>query len=307
LVGLPNAGKSTLSNRLLGQRYTIVTRKPNTTRKRVLGIRTDSKCQLVLLDTPGVVLAPATLLDARMMRSVTDAVRDADLVVLVVDAAPDKKPKETVHLLKPPSTQSAADRKGGKGAVPMCVVLNKTDLVHEDELKRIKEWVREETGLPEGAVVGTCGKTGEGVGQLLAWCREMAPLGPWMYPDDAISDQNERFFVAEIVREKLILQFEEELPYASHVTVVDFKERKKGKDYVAVEITVERESQKQIIIGRGGGALKKLATASRLDIEQFLMRPVYLKVHVKVNKDWRKTSQGLKDVGLEVTDQPSMQ
>jgi len=285
LVGLPNAGKSTLSNRLLGQRYSIVTKKPNTTRKRVLGIRSEGDCQLILLDTPGVVVKRNNLLDTTMMKAVTTAVEDADVILMVVDV--NYEPYETIKLLRPPENHKN---------VPIAVVINKVDLVDEDLVGDVKAWVSEE-GFAD-ACVGTCGKTGEGLEEVLEWCNSSVPRGPWMYPKDIISDHPERFFVAEIVREKLILQFDEEVPYASHVHVLDFKERSKGKDYISVEIAVERESQKKILIGRKGSALKKLATSARLDIEQFLMRPVYLDMHVKVHKDWRKSQVELNSLGL---------
>lgn len=285
LVGLPNAGKSTLSNRLLGQRYSIVTRKPNTTRQRVLGIRTEGKSQLILLDTPGVVVKQNSLLDTSMMKAVTSAVSDADAILLIVDAS--DRPYDTIKLLRPPD---------GGGDVPVSVVLNKIDLIDERDLDELTRWIEDEKVA--GASIATCGTTGEGTGELLRWCMTHVPHGPWLYPEESISDHPERFFVAEIVREKLIVQYDEEIPYASHVTVSDFKERKKGKDYIAIEIAVERESQKKILIGRNGGALKKLCTGARLDIEQFLMRPVYLEVNVKVKKDWRKSSADLRSLGL---------
>ena len=285
VVGLPNAGKSTLSNRLLGQRYSIVTKKPNTTRKRVLGIRSDKDCQLILLDTPGVVTRKNNLLDTSMMKSVTTAVEDADIMLMVVDAG--FEPYETIKLLRPPE---------GHDHVPICVVINKTDLVSEAEVKEIADFVSEQ-GFAQ-RTVGACCKTGEGVEAVLKWCNATIPRGPWMYSKEVISDHPERFFVAEIVREKLILQYDEEVPYASHVHILDFKERAKGKDYISVEIAVERESQKKILIGKQGSALKKLATSARLDIEQFLMRPVFLDMHVKVHKDWRKSQDELNSLGL---------
>lgn len=293
LVGLPNAGKSTLSNRLLGQRYSIVTRKPNTTRKRVLGIRTENKCQLILLDTPGVVTKQNNLLDSSMMKAVTTAVEDADILLMVVDA--NYEPYETIKLLRPPENHKH---------IPIAVVINKVDLVDEESVAELQEWVSKE-GFAE-ACICTCGKTGEGIELLSKWCNETIPKGPWLYPKDIISDHPERFFVAEIVREKLILQYEEEIPYASHVHVLDFKERSKGKDYISIEVAVERESQKKILIGRQGSALKKLATASRLDIEQFLMRPVYLDMHVKVHKDWRKSQDEISSLGLSELSGTSM-
>ena len=288
LVGLPNAGKSTISNRLLGQRYSIVTKKPNTTRKRVLGIRSEGDCQLILLDTPGVVTKRANLLDTSMMKAVTTAVEDADAMLMVVDAS--YEPYETMRLLRPPENHNH---------VPIAVVVNKIDLVEDAFVDEIKAWVKEE-GFA-AACVGTCGKTGEGVERVLKWCNTVVPKGPWMYPREIISDHPERFFVAEIVREKLILQYDEEVPYASHVHVLDFKERAKGKDYISVEIAVERESQKKILIGKKGSALKKLATSARLGIEEFLARPVYLEMHVKVHKDWRKSQDEIDSLGLSET------
>jgi len=285
LVGLPNAGKSTLSNRLLGQRYSIVTRKPNTTRKKVLGIRSEKDSQLILLDTPGVVTKQNNLLDASMMKAVTTAVEDADVMLMVVDA--NYEPLEALKLLRPPA---------GREHIPIAVAVNKVDLVAPAEVAAIHAWVEEE-GFA-AACVSTCGQTGEGVEELLKWCHATIPPGPWLYPDEIISDHPERFFVAEIVREKLILQYEEEIPYASHVHVLDFKERSSGKDYISIEIAVERDSQKGILIGRKGSALKKLATASRLDIEAFLGRPVYIDMHVKVHKDWRKSQDELSAMGL---------
>ena len=297
IVGLPNAGKSTLLNRLVGQRLSIVTRKAQTTRGRVLGIATAEDHQMVLLDTPGVLRERRTRMETAMMGAVRRAMKDADVIVMLVDAS--RGADEALRLMAPPE---------GARRPPLALLLNKSDLLSLDERRRAEEWAQDVAGREGGAadaVFLISAKDGEGVAEARQWVSEQLPLGPRLYPREMVSEHPEKFFVAEIIREKIMLQYEQEVPYATTVHVPVFKERRgKSKDYVGVDIIVERESLKGILIGQRGSALKKLATAARFDVERFLGRPVFLDIQVKTKDNWRDKDALLKEYGLLDGDQP---
>ena len=300
IVGLPNAGKSTLLNRLVGQRLSIVTRKAQTTRGRVLGIATAEDHQMVLLDTPGVLRERRTRMETAMMAAVRRAMKDADAIVMLVDAS--RGADEALRLMAPPE---------GARRPPLALLLNKCDLLSPEERRRAEEWARDVTGGggegegPADAVFLVSAKDGDGVADARQWVADRLPLGPRLYPREMISEHPEKFFVAEIIREKIMLQYEQEVPYATTVHVPVFKERKgKSKDYVGVDIIVERESLKGIVIGQRGSALKKLATAARFDVERFLGRPVFLDIQVKTKENWRDKDALLREYGLLDGEQP---
>lgn len=280
LVGRPNAGKSTLLNALIGQKISIVTRKPQTTRGRVLGILTGDDYQAILLDTPGI-LKPRYGLQEAMMADVSASIRDADLVVFMVEAT-DKMPDE-----------AALSVIGGRRAV---LVINKMDLVRNEDVLPLVEAFSALHEFEE--VVPISALKGKNLDLLLRLVVERLPFSPALYPDDILSEQPERFFVAEIVREKIFERFRQEVPYATQVNIVAWEERPGEKDLIDAEIVVERPTQKAILIGKGGQALKAVGSDARVDIEAFLERTVYLRLFVKVRDDWRNSETHLKSFGF---------
>lgn len=270
IVGLPNVGKSTLLNRLLGTHLAAVAPRPQTTRHRILGILNGPGFQAVFLDTPGL-LRPKYALQQQMKRQIDLALKDADLVMLVLDAS---RPE-------PDTEQTAAMLSGRK----VLAVLNKVDLVR-DKTRLLGEVDRlSKSGAAEVFMVSAL--KGGGVEQLKAGVAALLPEGQPFYPPDAVADRPERFFAAELVREAVFNLYGEEIPYSTAVVVDDFKERPGRKDYILVTIYVERDSQKAILIGSGGRALKRVGSRARKAIEAFLGRPVFLETRVKVAEAWR--------------------
>lgn len=282
LVGKPNAGKSTLMNALLGRKLSIVTSKPQTTRHRVLGIANEPGYQIIFLDTPGVI-EPRYGLQKSMMKSVRHAVQDADLMLFIADATTES-----------PDTLSLTE----VGDRPAILVLNKMDLVRErDALPLVKSYVELRTFED---VVPVSAKKKTNLDILMDAVVTRLPEGPPFYPKDIVSEHPERFFVAEIIREKVFERFSREIPYSTQVNIVAFDEKNQhGKDVIDAEIVVERESQKPILIGKGGKAIKSLGIASRKAIESFLDRPVHLRLFVKVRKGWRDSGTFLRSYGYE--------
>lgn len=280
LVGKPNVGKSTLLNALVGQKISIVTRKPQTTRSRVLGILTGEDFQIVLLDTPGIIV-PRYGLQEAMMREVTTSIRDADLILFLAEAtdpAPDVK--SLAHV-----TDSRA-----------LLVITKMDLVQPDQALPLVDAYRTLRAFED--VIPVSAQRGRNLDVLLRVVTERLPEGPALYPADMLSEQPERFFVAEIIREKIFERYRQEIPYATQVTIAAYEEREGEKDLIDAEIVVERDTQKGILIGRGGRALKAVGTAARRDIEDFLGRPVFLRLFVKVREDWRNSETHLRSFGF---------
>ncbi len=288
LVGPPNVGKSTLMNALVGQKLSIVTAKPSTTRHRVLGILSgegDEKrppFQVVFLDTPGIV-RPQYRLHEAMMHAVDFAVGDADVLLFMVDAS------------HPGTPEQALERLGERSAI---LLLNKIDLMAQEEALPL---VEKYLGLRAfEAVIPISAKTGFNLGRVLEQILECLPKGPPYYPKDQLSEHPERFFVAEIIREKIFEMYREEIPYSAQVNVVVYEERPGSKDFIDAEIVVERDSQKGILIGKGGSGLKRLGAAARKDIEAFVGSPVYLQLHVKTRADWRNREGFLRSFGYDV-------
>lgn len=281
IVGRPNVGKSTLLNTLLGQKLSIVSPKPQTTRHRVLGILNEEKAQVIFLDTPGVI-EPQYLLHRSMMRAVEEALQDADVVLLLVDATRfDAQDRSLDHL---------------KGiSRPVLLAVNKMDAVRQEEAIPIVAYYTERFAFAE--VIPISALTGYNVSLLKERLLEYLPFGPPFYPKDVISAHPERFFVAELIREKIFELFEEEIPYSTQVNIVAFEERPGQKDFIDAEIVVERPSQKAILIGKGGSAIKTIGMRARQEIEAFLGRPVYLQLHLKVRPDWRKKASHLRSYG----------
>jgi GTPase len=279
LLGRPNVGKSTLLNGLIGQKISIVTRKPQTTRTRVLGILSSPEYQAILLDTPGVI-KPRYGLQESMMLDVSGAVRDADVILFLVDVTQDRPDELSLKYA---------------GNQPAILVLNKMDRIRkEDALPLVEKYgkLREFSHVvPISALKGT------NLDVLLSRVVEALPFGPPLYPTDMLSEQPERFFIAEIIREKILERYRQEIPYATQVNVVDYVEREDERDYIDAEIVVERATQKGILIGKGGKALKAVGMAARMDIEELVGKPVFLRLFVKVRDDWRNTPVFLKSYG----------
>lgn len=281
LVGRPNAGKSTLFNALLGQRLSIVTAKPQTTRDRILGILTRPDAQLILLDTPGL-LQPQYRLHETMERHIDAAARQSDVVLLVLDAT---RPRDRFELVR--AFVSANGR-------PLLTVLNKIDQVENGRIAGLQRTLSLELGLE--SILPVSASRGDNVDALLERLVTLLPQGPRLYPDDMIAEQPERFFVAELIREAAFHRLENELPYALSVTIEEFRERPE-KTYISAVIYVERDSQKGIVIGRKGACLREIGTQARQEVEKLLERPVYLDLWVKVRRDWRRRRQDLEEFG----------
>ena len=280
IVGKPTVGKSTLMNALLGQKLSIVTRKPQTTRHRVIGIHSSPEHQVIFLDTPGII-EPRYGLHEAMMGQVKGAIRDADLLLFLHEATQEQPDTESLQQI---------------GDTPAFLVLTKMDLVPQDRTLPLVESYTEMRAFDE--VVPTSAKEGTNLNTLVDLVVDALPEGPPFYPKEMISEHPERFFVAEIIREKVYQHYHQEIPYSVQVNIVTYEERGDGeKDYIDAEIVVMEDSHKGILIGEGGSALKRVGTAARKDIEAFVQSPVYLNLHVKVRKDWRDREQLLRSYG----------
>ena len=283
IVGNPNVGKSTLMNSLVGERISIITSKAQTTRHRIMGIVNTDDMQIVYSDTPGV-LVPNYKLQESMLNFSQSALVDADILLYVTDVI------ET-----PTKNQSFLD-KVAEETVPVLVVINKIDLLQggqESLEKLVEEWKRL---LPKAEVIPVSAQYKFNLDYLLKRIQELLPPSPPFFDKDALTDKPARFFVTEIIREKILLTYDKEIPYACEVAVEQFKEEE-GRIHIMAVVYVERDSQKGIIIGKGGSALKKVGMLARKDIEAFFDKKVYLELYVKVEKDWRSRENKLKGFG----------
>ncbi len=283
IVGRPNSGKSTLLNHLVGEKISIVTDKPQTTRHVIRGIVTKPEGQIVFLDTPGVH-KPVYRMNERMMKSVRDSMADVDLILLIVDASvPFGRGDDfTLQLLQPVAKKKL-------------LLLNKIDLIEKNNLLPLMERYSKAGNFEE--IIPISALTGENIGTLITEIMKHLPEGPMFYPEDQISDQPERAIAAEMIREKLIVFTEEEMPYSTAVVIDRFEEDEKLYQIYA-SIFVERDSQKAIIIGKGGQKLKQVGTEARKELEAFFGRKIFLELHVKVKKHWRDDDETLRSLGL---------
>jgi GTPase len=283
IIGRPNVGKSTLLNQLLGQKVAIVTPKPQTTRGRVLGIKTLATAQIIFIDTPGLH-KPRNLINRRMLEAAERALEEADLLLWMVDAR-DGITRED---------RDIADRLRA-GTRPACVVLNKIDLLKSAQLLPLLATLAEL--LPGHDVVPVSALTAANLEELLRVIVTALPEGPRLYDAETFTDQTERMLVQEVVREKVLLQTRQEVPYAVAVTVDQFEE-KGNLAVISATIHVERDSQKGILIGQRGARIKEIGRAARLELEQMLDRRIYLELFVRVQEEWTTREAMLKEFGL---------
>ncbi len=278
ILGRTNVGKSTLLNRILGKKLCAVSRKPQTTRHKILGILNDEKYQIAFIDTPGI-MEPSYELQRVMLKTAFLTLEGADVTVVMVE---------------PYSVEDTIIKKV-KG-LPLIVAINKIDLIKKRE--KLQDFINEyEKNKSINSICPISSITGEGVNLLIDRIVSFLPETESYYPQDMLSDRNERFFCSEIIREKLFECYGEEIPYTAAVVIDDFVEREKGKTFIRAYIYVDKESAKGIIIGKGGKKLKKVGSLARKEIEFFIEKPVYLELRVKVRKGWRKKSRDIMEFG----------
>jgi GTP-binding protein Era len=289
LIGRPNAGKSTLLNRLVGTKIAIVSDKPQTTRTRILGVRNYPDAQVVYLDTPGIH-RPLHRMNVRMVDTALDTIREVDVIGLVVDVMepPGKGDRFVLDLVK-------------NASAPVFLILNKIDLIKKSRLLPIMQQYSQLASFAE--IVPVSAGTGDNVDRLERVIIDRLPEGDALYPPDYLTDQPERFFAGEIVREKLLQFTHAEIPFSTAVVIDRFEEPeegdRKGLLKLYCTIVVDRESQKPIVVGRGGDMIKRIGVAAREDLERFFDTRVYLDLHVRVKSEWREDENVLNDIGLK--------
>lgn len=291
IIGKPNVGKSTLMNTLLKERLSIITNKPQTTRKRILGILTEEDYQIVFFDTPGI-LDPHYLMQERMMDHVNFSVADADILVFMVDGT--EKNKKILKLEENFGEKILNSKK------KKILVINKIDKIDKEKIDDVAGLIKEKDIFD--SIFGVSAKTDFNLDAVKMEIVKSLPKSPFFYPEDQLTVANERFYVSEIIREKILELYREEVPYSVEVKIEEFKERKKGKDFISASIIVEKESQKPIIIGKKGDMIKKLGELSRNAIDEFLDRTVFLELRVKVREKWRSDKNMLRNFGYNIDD-----
>lgn len=283
IVGNPNVGKSTLMNLLVGENLSITTYKAQTTRHRIMGIVNTEESQIVFSDTPGV-LKPNYKLQESMLAFSESAMVDADVLLYMTDVV--EKPDKNSDFLD----------KVAKMEVPVLVLINKIDLTDQENLEKLVEIWHEK--LPKAEIIPISAKNKFGVEMILKRVNELIPESPPYFDKDQLTDKPARFFVAETIREKILLHYDKEIPYSVEVVVEQFKENRK-RILINTVIYVERESQKGILIGRQGQALKRVAIEARKDLEKFFGKKIFMEIFVKVDKDWRSSDLKLKNFGFK--------
>ena len=283
IIGNPNVGKSTLMNALVGEKLSIVTAKAQTTRHRIMGIVNGEDWQIVYSDTPGI-LKPNYRLQQSMMNFVDTAIGDADIILYVTDTV-EKADKNEEYILKLQKIEC-----------PVILVINKIDISSQEEVIRLMNWWQEQ--LPKAIVYPASAKEKFNLDNIFDAIVEHLPEAPAWYDKDVFTDKNLRFFASEIIRKKILLNYSQEIPYSCEVSIEEFKEGEERYDISAV-IYVMRDSQKGILIGKGGKALKKVGTEARMDMEDFFQKKVFLRLFVKVDPDWRENKKELRRFGYE--------
>lgn len=282
IIGNPNVGKSTLMNALVGENLSITTYKAQTTRHRIMGILNGEDFQMVFSDTPGIVNA-ANKLHKQMLQYISSALKDADIFLLVVQ--PQDKIKNEIML------QSIID-----STTPVIVVINKIDLSSQTIINQeVSFW---QNLIPRSKVIATSALHKYNIDTILDTLKELLPTNPAYYPQDVLTDKNMRFFASEIIREKILLLYDKEIPYSTEVSIEQYSEEK-DLDKISAIIYVERASQKNIVIGKGGLMIKKVGIQARKDIEAFSGKHVFLKLFVKVKENWRNNAVDLKRFGYQ--------
>ena len=283
IIGNPNVGKSTLMNAIVGEKLSIVTAKAQTTRHRIMGIINGEDFQAVFSDTPGI-LKPVYRLQEDMMGAVRSAIGDADVILYVTDTV-EKADKNAEYV-----------RKLSELLCPIVVVVNKIDISNQEQVTALMDWWRQQ--LPKATVIPASAKENFGVEKIVDTVKGLLPVAPAWYDKDTFTDRNLRFFASEIIREKILLNYREEIPYSCQVEIESFREGAERYEISAI-IYVMRETQKGIVIGKGGSALKKVGTQARADMEDFFQKKVFLQLLVKVDPDWRESRKELRKFGYE--------
>ena len=283
IIGNPNVGKSTLMNAMIGEKLSIVTAKAQTTRHRIMGIVNGEDYQIVYSDTPGI-LKPNYRLQKNMMNFVDTAIGDADIILYVTDTV-ETADKNSEYVAKLQKLEC-----------PVVVIVNKIDISDQPKVLELMAWWQEK--LPQATVIPASAKEKFNLESIFDTIVEKLPVSPPWYEKDAFTDKNLRFFAQEIIREKILLNYSQEIPYCCEVNVESFKEGEERYDISAV-IYVMRDSQKGIIIGKKGAALKKVGTEARIDMEEFFQKKVFLSLYVKVDPDWRESRKELRKFGYE--------
>lgn len=280
IIGKPNVGKSTLMNALVGEKLSIITFKAQTTRHRIMGIVSGEDFQIIYSDTPGI-LKPHYKLHHTMMSYVNSALEDADLILYVLDATDEESDPETLNRLK------SLD-------LPIICVINKTDLVDEEKIMGVTSHIKDQ--IPGAHIVAASALRGNNLDSIFDTIISLLPQSPPYYDKDTLTDRTQRFFVSEIIREKIFLNYKQEIPYSSEVIIEDFKESDELIKITAY-IFVDRETQKGIVLGHKGAAIKKVGMEARKEIEEWLGTKVFLGLSVKVKKDWRNDEAWLNKLG----------
>ncbi len=286
IVGRPNVGKSTLLNHLLGQKLSITSRKPQTTRHQVLGVSTVENTQLIYVDTPGMHLGQSKAINRAMNKAAASALNDVDLTLLLCDRTKWTEEDEVVLELI------------GRQCTPVALVINKVDLMEQkNELLPFTESLSARCEFD--AVFPISALRAHGLNELADYVATQAPAGPHLFPEDQITDRSQRFLAAELVREKIVRQLGDELPYATAVEIEAFEQDERGILHINALILVEREGQKKILVGESGGRLKSIGTSARRDMERAFDSKVMLKLWVKVKSGWSDDIRTLKTLGLD--------
>lgn len=287
IVGRPNVGKSTLMNIMVGEKMSIITNKPQTTRHRIIGIVSTPDSQIVFSDTPGIISDPAYKMQEAMNRFVASTFEDADVMLFVTDT--EEKYKKDDPIIK----------RLQRVKIPLFLLINKTDLTTPDKIITLIQWWNNLVNFKETIPISALNK--KNVDTVLKLIVDNLPEGPVYYPKDQLTDRNERFFISEIIREKILLFYHQEIPYSCEVIVDSFKNTVTKSNQpivrIAATIFVARESQKNILIGKGGSAIKRLGASARKDMEAWLESKVFLEMHVKVKSNWRDDDRMLKHFG----------
>ncbi len=282
IIGRPNVGKSTLLNSILGEKVAIVTTKPQTTRNRIIGIKTLPNAQIIFIDTPGIH-KPRHKLGEAMVKTALEALNEVDIILFMVEPhSPEKEDLSVIEMLK-------------KVRSPVFLLINKIDTIKKTDLLPLIDHFKNLYSFQE--IIPLSALKQDGMSMLMKRIYDSMPSGPKYYPDEFITDQLERFMVSEIIRERVMEMTEEEVPYSVAVEITEWEEREDGLIVISGNIYVEREGQKGIIIGKRGAMLKSIGSAARIDIERLLNTKVFLELWVKVKKDWRNNKTTLRELG----------